>query len=58
MMSVREARESTKDIAPLLGGISRDKKLILEGIMIGARLSEDKKNDRQNENSQPCKTDR
>lgn len=56
MMSVKEVRESTKDIAPLLGEISHDKKLILAGIMIGARLSDDKNPDRQNEDSQPRKT--
>lgn len=54
MMSVSEARESAKDIAPSLRGISRDKKLILEGIIIGLNMGKEMEQDENHD--QPCKT--
>lgn len=57
MLSVNEARETMREIAPSLKGVSRDKKLILEGIMIGVRLTEDKMHDKKGEDSRTCKAD-
>lgn len=54
MMSVYEARESAKEIAPSLKRVSRDKKLILEGIIIGLSMGE--RNTQAENHDRPNKT--